>query len=198
MSQTYEIFQSKSQILELISRTDDYNETKRIINEFEVLKGLRIPFYLTLAEFEKILRWKLRSQYYRQQHIRENNTNDLVRNVTMTAFSIKNLDFNNETGQRLKLLIKIHGVQIPVASAIMTLCYPNKYAVIDFRGWRQVFGTIKEYSNYSIKEYLRYLSIIKNYAEKFDLKPQEIDMAIWQLDKEKHGKKPHLKSTECH
>jgi thermostable 8-oxoguanine DNA glycosylase len=198
MSEFNEIFKSKSQILDLISRADDFDETKKIINELTELKGQRTPFYLTIIEFDKILHWKLRSQYYRQQRIRESNTEKLVRTITQTAFSVNNIDFNYETKQRLKMLTKLHGVQIPVASAILTLCYPDKYAVIDFRGWRQVFGKAKEYSNYSTKEYLLYLSIIKQIANKFDLTPQEVDMAVWQMDKENNGRKPNLRSNSCH
>jgi thermostable 8-oxoguanine DNA glycosylase len=106
----------------------------------------------------------------------------LIRTITQSAFAIENNDKDYETAQRLKMLCNLHGVQVPVASAIMTLCYPDKYCVIDFRGWRQVYGEIKEYTNYSTKEYTEYHSRIKQTAAKFGITPQEIDMAIWQYD----------------
>ncbi len=71
----------------------------------------------------------------------------------------------------------------------MTLCYPDKYCVIDFRGWRQIFGKGKKYPNYTTKEYIKYLSIIKQMANKFGVTPQEVDMAIWQYDIEMNRKR---------
>jgi thermostable 8-oxoguanine DNA glycosylase len=176
------LFESKAQIHDLICRADDYDETKRLIAKFYGLKITRVPFYLNMDEFDKILHWKLRRQYYRQFKIRQRNTDQLVKTITQSAFAIESSDKNYETEQRLQVLVKLHGVQVPVASAILTLCYPDKYSVIDFRGWRQIFGEAKKYSNYTTKEYIKYLSIIKQMATKFGITPQEIDMAMWQYD----------------
>jgi thermostable 8-oxoguanine DNA glycosylase len=183
------LFQSESQIHDLISRADDNAETKRLIIKFNELKKTRIPFYLTIDEFDEILHWKLRKQYYRQLKIRKQNTDLFVRTITQSAFAIENVDENYETEQRLKMLIKLNGVQIPVASAILTLCYPDKYSVIDFRGWRQIYGAVKKYSNYTTKEYINYLSIIKQMAINIGVTTQQVDMAIWQYDIENRGKK---------
>jgi len=70
----------------------------------------------------------------------------------------------------------------------MTLCFPDKYCVIDFRGWRQVYGEEKEYQNYSVKEYLDYWTKITSVAKKFGVTPQEVDMALWQFDIESRRK----------
>lgn len=183
------LFESKAQILALIARADDNEETKRLINKFTELKLSRLPFYLTIEEFDEILHWKLRRQYHRQSKIRELNTDLFVKTITQSAFAIENTDENHETAQRLKMLIKLNGVQIPVASAILTLCFPEKYSVIDFRGWRQVFGEVKKYSNYTTKEYICYLTIIKQMATYFGLATQQVDMAIWQYDIENKGGK---------
>jgi thermostable 8-oxoguanine DNA glycosylase len=148
-----------------------------------------VPFYLNMDEFDEILHWKLRSQYNRQSKNIKRNTDILIRTVTQSAFAIENADKNYEIELRLKTLIKLHGVQVPVASAIMTLCHPVKYAVIDFRGWRQIFGVVKKYPNYTTKEYIKYLSIIKQIAKYFGVTTQEVDMAIWQLDIEKNSKR---------
>ena len=179
---------SISQINGLIRRADDYNETKRLIEKFSAIKKIRVPFYLNLNELDEILHWKLRRQYYRQLKNIKRNTDALVRTITQSAFSIENADERLEIELKLKTIIKLHGVQIPVASAILTLCYPDKYCVIDFRGWRQIHGKVKEYQNYRAKEYIQYWSIIKRMAEKFGVTTQEIDMAIWQKDIEQNRK----------
>jgi len=181
-SKPLSFLQSKNQVLELISRADDDDETKRLITKFAELKKMREPFFLKMDEFDEILHWKLRSQYHRQHRNINRNTEDLIREVTKAAFSIESTDVESEIALTLKTLIKLHGVEVPVASAIMTLCYPEKYCVIDFRGWRQVFGKEKEYASYSTKDYIKYWSIIKQKADEFGITPQQIDMAIWQHD----------------
>jgi hypothetical protein len=187
-NQPLNLFQSKSQIHDLISRADDNDETKRLIAKFTEFKKTRVPFFLNMDEFDEILHWKLRRQYYRQLKNIKRNTDSSIRSITQSAFSVENADERFETELRLKTLIKLHGVQIPVASAIMTLCYPDKYCVIDFRGWRQIFGDVKKYPNYTTKEYIKYLSKIKQMAIKLGVTPLEIDMAIWQYDIEQYSK----------
>lgn len=179
---------SKNQILELIERADDYVETKRLISKFAELKKIRVPFYLKMDELDEILHWKLRRQYQRQYRNIIQNTDFLVREVTQTAFKIGNDGRFNSIKLKLKTLIKLHGVQIPVASAILALCYPEMYCVIDFRGYRQFFGSEKKYQNYSFREYYQYWSLIKKKADEFGVTPQEVDMAIWQYDIESQVK----------
>jgi hypothetical protein len=82
----------------------------------------------------------------------------------------------------------LSGVEVPVASAIMTLCFPTLYSVIDFRNWRQFYPGSKEKTSYTPNEYLNYLQLIRQLADSFEVTPQEIDMAIWQLDVEQSQK----------
>lgn len=185
----FTLFHSKEQIYDLISRADDDAETKRLISKFNELKKTRVPFYLNLDEFDEILHWKLRGQYNRISRFIVRNKGLDVKDKTQTAFAIQYADKNYETELRLKMLIKLSGVQVPVASAILTLCYPEKYSVLDFRCWRQIFGEVKKNPNYTPQKYIAYLSIIKQLATKFGVTPQEIDMAIWQHDIEMNSKR---------
>jgi len=173
---------SASQIEDLINRADDYEETKRLIAKLDDLKRTRTPYFLNIDELDEIFHWKLRRQYSRQERNIQLNTDELVRKVTTYAFSVSGVDERDTIRFMLKALIILHGVQIPVASAIMTLCFPEKFCVIDRRGWRQVHGKEKEDGNYSIREYIEYWSIIQSTAIKFDVTPQEVDMALWQFD----------------
>lgn len=179
---------SKNQILDLIERADDYVETKRLISKFAKIKKDRVPFYLQMDELDEILHWKLRRQYQRQYNNIIQNTDFLVREVTQTAFKIENDGSFYSIKLKLKTLIKLHGVQIPVASAILTLCFPDMFCVIDFRGYRQFFGNAKKYQNYTFQEYFLYWSLIKKKADELGATPQEVDMAIWQYDIESQVK----------
>ena len=118
---------------------DDYDQTQRLKRQFAVLRQERVPLYLTLAELNEILRWKLRGQFGRQRARRRLNTDEVIRAVTTAALSLTHPDDDYETELRLGLLCTLRGVGVPVASAILALVFPERYAVIDFRGWRQLF-----------------------------------------------------------
>ena len=137
-------FTNKEQIQELVLKADNATETIRLTDIFRQLKKERGSFYLTLVELEEILRWKLRKQLGRQKTRREGNTNENVIAITKAAFSVNHTDKDFETTLRLKLLCTLTGVEIPVASAILTLCFPAQYAVIDVRNWRQVYSGAKK------------------------------------------------------
>jgi len=111
--------------------------------------------------------------------MRKKNTGELIELITKTAFEITHEDKDFETELRINTLTLLKGVGIPVASAILSLCFPDKYAVIDYRNWEQLFGERK--SNYTIKNYLDYLKKIKKLSEEFGFTCKEIDTAIWQI-----------------
>lgn len=72
-------------------------------------------------------------------------------------------------------------VSVPVASAILALVFPEKYAVIDFRVWRQVFD--EERTTFSVSDYKRYLHEIQRLAHELGWQVQEVDFAIWEYDR---------------
>jgi thermostable 8-oxoguanine DNA glycosylase len=186
----FKVFKSKYQVIDLLRKSDkdDHGKTKELINKFKQIQQERIPFYLTSVELNEILIWKLRGQFNRQSKIRENNTAENIKIITQAAFAIKHPDNDIETKLRLKVLTMLYGVELPVASAIMTLCFPTLYAVIDVKNWRQLYPGSKEKTYYTPNEYVNYLKIIKKLADRFEVTPQEIDAAIWQLDNEQAKK----------
>ncbi len=56
-------------------------------------------------------------------------------------------------------LYAMRGVGVLVASAVLALMFPDDYAVIDFRGWRQLFN--QERSSFSIGDYKKYIHEIR-------------------------------------
>jgi len=114
--------------------------------------------------------------------LRSKNTEDIIRDITCLAFNISHEDEDYELELRLRLLTALRGVEIPVASAVLALCYPEQYAVIDFRVWRQIFGVEKR--NFSINDYKRYLKEIKRLAAELGWLPQEVDLVIWEYDRQ--------------
>ena len=160
----------------------DFDETEQLKEHLHSLKQVRNPFYLDLNDFDRILRWKLRQQYARQKSLSSKNTEGIIKDISCLAFNISHEDEDYELELRLRLLTALRGVEVPVASAVLALCYPEQYAVIDFRGWRQIFGVEKR--NFSINDYKRYLKEIKILAAELGWLPQEVDLAIWEYDRQ--------------
>ncbi|MFA9190662.1 hypothetical protein AAGV28_04695 [Flavobacterium sp. FZUC8N2.13] len=181
------LFNNRSQIEILISQADDNKMTEKLILQFENLKKTRTPFYLKANELEQILEWKLRKQYSRQTKIRQNNTENNIELITKTTFLLTQKNKDIETVLKLKSLTLLYGVEIPVASSILTLCYPENYSVIDFRNWRQIFKVSTKKTSYTTKEYNEYLKRIKYLSKKFNFSTQQIDIAIWQKDINENG-----------
>ena len=156
-------------------------QTERLKERLAHLRAERHPFFLTKSEFEEILRWKLRGQFGRQLSRRAANTEEIIRAVSGLALAIDHGDQEYELELRLGLLCCLRGVGVPVASAVLALVFPEQYAVIDFRGWRQVFG--EEKSTFSIPDYQKYLGKIRLLARELGWPVQQVDMAIWEYDR---------------
>jgi hypothetical protein len=54
----------------------------------------------------------------------------LIEQVTLFAFSVHHHDEKYKTELKIKALSLLKGVEVPVASAILALCYPEDYCVL--------------------------------------------------------------------
>lgn len=178
-------FKSKSrkEILKLIEKAKiNWSDS---IDKFEKIGSERRPMYLKAQELEEILKWKLRGQFGRKSKVREKNTDENIEKITKAAFGLTHSDFEIETELKINTLRVLYGVGTPVASAILAMCFPQKYAVIDFRNWRQFFDEKK--ISFSVSDYLRYLRELKIYAKNFSIPIRDMDMALWQFDSDKNN-----------
>ena len=144
------------------------------------IKNERMPLYLEEDELDKIFRWKLRGQYNRNKKLRLKNSNEVIKKVTELSLNIKHDDEEHELELRMKSLTILDGIGIPIASAILAVFYPENYATIVFRVWRLIFG--EEKLNFSLKDYKKYLKEIKALAFQLKWNPQDVDMALWDID----------------
>jgi len=164
---------------------EDYAKTELLKKQLQDLRATRNPLYLTRDEIEPIFHWKLRDQYGRNKHLRDTNTDSAYRALTQAAFSIKETDPDYEAELRIGVLISLRGVGVPVASAILALTDPDHYCVIDFRGWRALFG--EKRSTFDIPAYLEYLKEVRKVAKDLGWQVQETDLAIWAYDMKTNG-----------
>jgi hypothetical protein len=114
--------------------------------------------YLLKKEFVSIGKWKTESQKSRY----ENNSNKKVENLTREA-----LEASDQA--KVEILDKLEGVGIPVASAILTIVYPQEYCVIDYRTWRALLWLRKltkdgSFTFTSYKEYSNFLDLYDHYG----------------------------------
>ncbi|MBC7242457.1 MAG: hypothetical protein H5T60_08435 [Anaerolineae bacterium] len=174
------------QLIPYRTASDDYASAEHLKAHCARMKQERHPMYLTLDELDRVLQWKLRGQYGRQRERRKANTDAVVRFVTGAALSIEHPDLDYEIELRFGILCSLRGVGVPVASAILALVFAERYAVIDFRGWRQVFG--EERTAFSVSDYKRYLRAVQNLAQELGWSVQEVDLAIWEYDRVNGGK----------
>lgn len=173
------------QIASLRGKSEDTQAARDLEEHFRRLRAKRPEVFLTPEDLDQVLRWKLRGQYGRQERLRLANTPEIIEAVTRLALNIDHIDPDYRDELRVHTLCALRGVGIPVASAILAVVYPEEYAVIDFRGWRQVFDEPR--SAFTIGDYLRYLAHVRRLAKQLGWPVREVDEAIWEFDRRQDG-----------
>lgn len=125
-------------------------------------------------EFYKICMWKSARQ--KQRYIKNK---DSIEQISGEAFA--------ETDERRKMesLCQLDGVSIPTASALLTIVYPEKYAVIDIRCLEMLKKMDYDLGNYcSLSIWLEYLETMREWAKENNVTPRKIDMALFAMHRE--------------
>jgi hypothetical protein len=112
----------------------------------------------SLANLEEIVRWKSE----RVVHYLIGNSDEKIKRALKVAASPE-----ATTEAAVKALIELHGVDIPVASAILAAIFPEQYTVLDFRAL-EALG----HARHDVKFYEEYLAFCKRLAESNIVKPQ--------------------------
>jgi hypothetical protein len=121
----------------------------------------------------KIFEWKTKG---RGRSRLRNNTDDEIADAL-------NLATHAETERAaIAVLLGLRGVQVPVASAILTAIFPKRYTVIDFRAL-EALGC--ESKDRSVDFYLAYLKTCHQLALKHDVTLRNLDRALWQWSSER-------------
>jgi len=168
----------------LRTASSDYAETEALKAEFRTRRLDRTPFFLTFSELDRVFHWKLRGQYGRSSVQRAKNSDNTYRAVTEAVFKVVGPEFEYECRVRLGLLVALPGIAVAVASAVLALTDPQQYCVIDFRGWRTIFGNARQ--DFTIPDYLRYRAEVARVAADLGWPVQEADLAIWEFDRRRN------------
>jgi len=149
---------------------------------FDAGEAIRKGEY-TLANLEAIVRWKSE----RVVHYLIGNSNEKIRRALAVAASP---DASTETA--VKALLELHGVDLPVASAILAAIYPERYTVLDYRAL-EALG----HARHDVHFYEEYLAFCKRLAESNIVHPQSdlpaptplrtLDRALWEWSRSHTG-----------
>ena len=159
------------------NKSEDVNETNELKKRFNTLLKKRSPAYLTASEFDEIVKWKLDKQYHRSKEQRSVNTDSVIIPITQSCFAIHSDNKDYEVELKLKQLTTIRGIALPLASAVLAICFPTNYVVIDSVLWENIFG--EEKSSFTINDYLKFLGFIKELSQHTKLPIQDTEHLLW-------------------
>jgi hypothetical protein len=94
---------------------------------------------------------------------------------------------------KVKLLIEIGGIAIPIASAILTVCYPKRFTVVDYRSCAALAKVLNVEPKALRKQlggdpsakpeaYLAYVERCKTEGERWDFDMRTFDQILWGMD----------------
>jgi hypothetical protein len=84
---------------------------------------------------------------------------------------------------KVKTLTTVWGIGLAIASAILTVCYPEEFTVLDYRAWE----TLKDEPVTGLpqrfpvrpEEYVQYCQACCRFAEEVSLPLRDLDRALW-------------------
>ena len=145
--------------------------------------SIRARGYLLPQELYAIARWK---SPRRAELIRHNPAQEIHR-LTAEALALKDTD----PGGAATLLDGLQGIGIPTASAVLTVVDPRNFGIVDVRVWKTLHRwrpnrfSSEHGSYWPVGDFERYLETIRELARANGLSCREVDMALWQMDREK-------------
>lgn len=164
-------------LLQLGVSSQDFHETLSLKKQIKkVLQSRELP-YLSAYELDQIIRWKLDKQYPRSKDQREVNVDEVVIPITRACFSIRSDDKRYEIELKLKTLTTMRGVAVPLASAILAICIPDEFVVIDSLLWEFIYK--EEKSTFSVNDYLKFLSFFSSLSKHTNCSMQDTEHLLW-------------------
>ncbi|MCW5911945.1 MAG: hypothetical protein KIT62_12770 [Cyclobacteriaceae bacterium] len=166
-----------TKLIEKIKRTPDFEDEKTQVL-FKGIGDIKKQGYLTKEQGIKILKWKSPRPL---RHYQKNSEEDFL-GISKIAF--------NSTDERIRIhiLTALNGVNYPAASAILMFYDKTKYPIIDIRVWKQLYkaglvDTNERGQGFRLKEWEKYLEIIRALALKMNLTPRQVEKRLFDIDR---------------
>lgn len=132
--------------------------------------------YLSFNKFKKILKWKYAGQDNKIEKILAISPVSLIESITRCYAEIDHPNEELKTRIKTYILLGIPWIGIGMASTIMGLHEPEKYAGIDKATWATIFQ--EEERTLQAKDYLPYLKRMKEIAMQLDCDLQETEYLL--------------------
>ncbi len=144
----------------------------------DVNKNFQKNGYLASEEFFAIVIWKSnRAKTNVRRGIEK--SKKTIREITSEVFRATTPE------QKLNILTSIPSIGIPMASAILTVCYPDDFTVADYRAC----AALKNFGEEIIGNpttrtatYFEYLEKCKKLAHKYNFSLRNFDRILWAQD----------------
>ena len=138
------------------------------------VRAARRRGFLSRAEFLAMCRWK--SPRAHQHYLR--NTPARIRKASRLALAAQS------ERRRIEPLLTLHGVSLPVASAILTLLDPQRYGVLDIRAWQMLYRVRGADANpagrgFTVAQWLRYLETLRRHARRLGASARAVEYTLF-------------------
>jgi hypothetical protein len=157
-----------SEIPNLAKRYDGQNDTEALHAGQRIAQG-----DCSRKNLETIFHWKTKGRG--ASRLMANSDGEVAEALSIAAKALYERS-------AISVLIGLIGVDVPVASAILTAINPERYTVIDFRAIESLGFTTKDRS---VDFYLYYLECCRALAERHQVTLRDLDRALWQWSSEK-------------
>ncbi len=150
-----------------------YAQNSKMEEECRVQTAARIAKkrgYMTRGDFLKVTRWKSP----RPKKWYEANSNGKIKSATRTAFA------STDARVKIERLIKLSGVNYPVASAILHLVCED-VPIVDVNALA-AFG-LERRTNYNFQFWNAYCDAVRAIVKKSGLSYRIVDRALWSYGK---------------
>jgi hypothetical protein len=159
-----------------VKKYPEYAEVERRVKPWLQTRFREGRPYLDKRHFVEIATWKSQRPLRHYQ----SNDDDLVQEVTALAFAARRDDL------KLRLVMLLNGVGVPVASTIIHFAFPNKYPIMDVRAVATLrrFGLWTRPTRpwFDVEDWQVYVRLIRDHAKRLGVTLRELDKALWKSD----------------
>ncbi len=160
MTAHFELQPTESELQDLANQywQQACNRERQLETEaFEAGASIRAGEY-SLANLESIVRWKSE----RLVHYLIGNGSQRIRRALEVAASPE-----SSTEEAMKALLELRGVDVPMASSILSVIFPERYIELDYEDL-EALGQARQ----DVRFYQEYLAYCRSLAERGVVKPQ--------------------------
>lgn len=136
--------------------------------------------YFTKDEFLEICQWKSA----RRIALCKSNPVQDIQKCTAQALAA------TDEGNRIRALLKLKGVAVPTASALLAVSSPALFGVIDIRAWQFLYsvGVVdrnRRGINLSVRNWLQYLKVLRAVAKAVGTTPRLVEISLYSAHKQR-------------